>query len=590
MRMPEYLSRLSLRARLLILVFVSVAPAFVLLGYIASEQRSIGEAQIRDTTSDLVKFASASFEELAEGSRQVLSGLSELQSVRDYDSAACNSFFLNFKKRLPMYGNIVVAKPDGDIFCSAVPLKGKITVADRFWFQETVKTGRFSFGKYQISQTLGIPVINAGFPVFDEKGQLKAVIGIVIDLRWFNEQLHKFPIPAESAITVIDRGGSVLARYPHPEKWLGTNVSETGIAKAILEKKEGTITGIGLEGNRRIFSFVPVKGTDNGMYICLGTSPDVAFSNVNKMLLRNMLLMLIIAFAVSVAAWFGADIFIFRRMEKLMKATDAISNGNLNARVDISNEKDEIVTRLGQSFNNMAMALEQDITDRKQAKQALEDANDKLRRLYLNLQSMIEEERASIAREIHDELGQSMTAIKFTLAWINDKYSDHKAISEKTSSTLSLIDSTIQSVKKICTELRPGLLDHLGLGAAIQWQAKEFQTRTGTLCEVSVEDIKLDKERATVLFRIFQEALTNVMRHANATKVTVRLKARGGEIKLDISDNGKGISQEEILKPDSFGLLGMRERVYPWNGSVDVSGSADTGTRITVTLKTDTLH
>ncbi|MBF0505524.1 MAG: response regulator [Nitrospirae bacterium] len=223
--------------------------------------------------------------------------------------------------------------------------------------------------------------------------------------------------------------------------------------------------------------------------------------------------------------------------------------------------------------------------ERKKSEDELRDANTKLRNLYINLQSAREEERTNIAREIHDELGQIMTAIKMDIAWLKVKYCDNKEISEKASSTLNLIDATIKSIKKICTELRPDILEHLGLGAAIQWQAEEFQNRTGIMCEVTVQEgTVVGSDRSIALFRIFQEALTNVLRHANATQVIANLKAGNGKVILEISDNGKGITEEEISKPDSFGLLGMQERVYPWKGSVNISGSTDRGTRIEVVL------
>ncbi len=248
-------------------------------------------------------------------------------------------------------------------------------------------------------------------------------------------------------------------------------------------------------------------------------------------------------------------------------------DGNITGIIVISSD----ISELKKSYK----ALEEEINHRKRVEE-------QLRNLYLNLQAMREEERANIAREIHDELGQIMTAIKMDLAWLNKKYADHQTIHEKTLSTLNLIDKTLKSIKKICTELRPGILDHLGLGAALSWQAKEFEDRTGIRCKVEAEeDSEIDGNRSTALFRIFQEALTNVMRHADATEVTARLKSEASKITLEIKDNGKGISEEEITKSNSFGLLGMRERVYPWRGNVTISGTPTKGTTITVVLPID---
>jgi PAS domain S-box-containing protein len=228
-----------------------------------------------------------------------------------------------------------------------------------------------------------------------------------------------------------------------------------------------------------------------------------------------------------------------------------------------------------------------DITDRKKAEDDLKDSYEQLRNLSEHLQSIREEERTNIAREIHDELGQALTVLKIDISMIGNKlYPDHKPLVEKTASMMERIDDTIQVVKKICTELRPTVLDHFGLSAAIEWQAEDFQKRTGINCKVSFhpEDIVLDQDISIVIFRIFQEALTNIMRHADATEVKASLKAKDGMITLEVIDNGKGITEEEITNSSSFGLLGIRERVNFLGGNVTISGISNKGTAIKVTI------
>ena len=228
-----------------------------------------------------------------------------------------------------------------------------------------------------------------------------------------------------------------------------------------------------------------------------------------------------------------------------------------------------------------------DITDRKKAEDDLKDSYEQLRNLSEHLQSIREEERTNIAREIHDELGQALTVLKIDISMIGNKlYPDHKPLVEKTASMMERIDDTIQVVKKICTELRPTVLDHFGLSAAIEWQAEDFQKRTGINCKVSFhpEDIVLDQDISIVIFRIFQEALTNIMRHADATEVKASLKAKDGMITLEVIDNGKGITEEEITNSNSFGLLGIRERVNFLGGNVTISGISNKGTAIKVTI------
>jgi signal transduction histidine kinase len=228
-------------------------------------------------------------------------------------------------------------------------------------------------------------------------------------------------------------------------------------------------------------------------------------------------------------------------------------------------------------------------SERRKAVEELRKSHDQIRYLAAHLQSTREEERTYIAREIHDELGQIMTAIKMDVALMKKRYSDHEGIFEKTSATLNLIDASIKSIKKICTELRPAMLDHLGLGAAIEWQAQEFQKRSGIECEVTLNPdvVTIARDQSTALFRIFQEALTNVHRHSKATKVRVTLSEREDSVILEIADNGIGLTEKQFSKANSFGLLGMRERVHILNGQLQISGSQNRGTIITVLIPRD---
>lgn len=226
----------------------------------------------------------------------------------------------------------------------------------------------------------------------------------------------------------------------------------------------------------------------------------------------------------------------------------------------------------------------QDITERKRAEEELTYSREQLRNLSMHLQSVREEERTTIAREIHDELGQVLTALKMDLSWLDKRHRGDKSLAERTKSMLSLVDATIQTVKRISSELRPGVLDHLGLAAAIEWQAKEFEKHTGITCDVSVDpdDMLLDRQYSTTIFRIFQEALTNVARHANATKVRISLAEKEDGISLHVEDNGKGITKKQMNNPQSFGLIGIQERVHFLNGEIRIRGTRNKGTSLTI--------
>ena len=219
------------------------------------------------------------------------------------------------------------------------------------------------------------------------------------------------------------------------------------------------------------------------------------------------------------------------------------------------------------------------------ANRELRESLDQLHALAARIQAIREEERTSIAREIHDELGQALTALKMDLVWLMQRLpgAAHPQRA-KTVSMLKLIDGTITTVRKIAAELRPGMLDDLGLAAAIEWQAQEFQARTGVECQVLLpaEIFALDEERSTAIFRIFQETLTNVARHAAASHVTVKLQRTPQELVLNVQDNGKGLDESTAFGSKSLGLLGMKERAVILGGTLEVRGNPGKGTSVTV--------
>jgi PAS domain S-box-containing protein len=228
-----------------------------------------------------------------------------------------------------------------------------------------------------------------------------------------------------------------------------------------------------------------------------------------------------------------------------------------------------------------------DITERKQVEEELANSRRQLRDLSMHLQSLREQERTHIAREIHDDLGQALTVLKMDTSWLVKRLpKNRKVLLEKAEAMFQLIDATIQSVKRISAELRPGLLDDLGLAAAIEWQAEEFQERTEIECTVRVtpKEISADKEHSTAIFRIFQEAITNIARHAQATEVTVRLEERDDQLVLTVRDNGKGIAESDQSKADAFGLMGMRERAHGLGGTAEIIGVRGEGTSVIVTI------
>lgn len=235
-------------------------------------------------------------------------------------------------------------------------------------------------------------------------------------------------------------------------------------------------------------------------------------------------------------------------------------------------------------------AMYRDITERKQAEERLRATSEQLRALSARLQSAREEEGTRIARELHDELGSALSSLRWDLEDIAEVISEFTepsqlaALRKKLESLMKLTDTTVNTVRRIASELRPIALDELGLIEAIEWQAQQFQARTGIIvhCDCPLESDDLTQEQSTAIFRIFQEALTNVLRHAQATRVDITAKKEAGEFVLTISDNGRGITEDELSGAPSLGLLGMRERANLIGGKIQIRGAEGKGTVVTL--------
>ena len=226
-------------------------------------------------------------------------------------------------------------------------------------------------------------------------------------------------------------------------------------------------------------------------------------------------------------------------------------------------------------------------TERRRAQEQLRQSHNQLRTLSLYLQRVREEERIRIAREVHDELGQALTGLKLQLTWLASRFPRRSMLLQRQACSMAAhIDEIIQAVRRIATELRPGLLDTAGLLAALEWQANRFQSGTGIVCEVKAEmrATLRNQDLNTAFFRIFQEALTNIIRHAHATRVEVRLQETDGQIVLQVKDDGRGISEAEIHNTKSIGLLGIRERAALLGGTMRIEGVQGHGTTLRVSI------
>jgi|GEM_PF-1752952 len=373
----------SIRVRLLLLIILASIPAMLFIANNALEERSAATARIQAETMQLTKLSASSQEEWLEGAHQLLATLAHHPAVRNRDPGACSRYFADIHKSYSRYANIFAVAPDGDVFCSAIPMKQAVSSADREYFKRAVSSGNFSIGDYQpAGRVTGIPVIVAAYPVYDGEGNLQAVVAASLDLRWLNKLAETMQLPPNSTFIVIDRKGTVLARYPEPEKWGGQSMPEAGIVKMILSQDKGTAEASGLDGVNRLFASAPVrsKGVETGIFVGVGIPVSISYAHINDRFVRNFTWLGITILFMLAITWFGSDFYVMRNVNAMMSATKRFGAGEFGVRTGVPYNRGE-VGELTRAFDWMAGSLQEKEVERKKAEETLRESEERNRLL-----------------------------------------------------------------------------------------------------------------------------------------------------------------------------------------------------------------
>jgi signal transduction histidine kinase len=580
----------SLKTRLYVLVLVTALPGWALVIYSASEQKLGAVRAIHQKAVQTARFAADREARVLEEAQQLLMTLADSFLQDHRDPIQCRNLFNRVLSRSRGYTNFGAVRPDGQLICSARPVAGGPDVAQSHWFVRTKEFQDFAIGDYHLGYDQEEPVLYLAEPVLDQNQQLVAVLFATVDLDWLNRiAFDALPdLPPDSTIIQIDQEGDRVSYDPVTATWSPRAPLTADVAKVVLTRNSGFLEAEDMGGIPRIYAFAPLEGPFKQKQIVLITAipRNIAFAHVNRTLIRNLSLLGAVTLLALLFVWKGSDIFILRQVRTMVAASRQLAAGDLSVRIGPVGGHDEL-SQLARVFDDMAIALEKLLEVERQTGKEIRQSREQLRHLTNHLQKVREEERARIARELHDQFGQALSVLKMDLAWLaKHQHSRDQSMQAKLDSMGAVIDSTLPVLHRVCTELRPVILDDFGLAAAIQWQTDDFQSRTGIACKVILDSEagRLTQDQSTALFRIFQETLTNVLRHAAATEISVRLREEDGQVLLEVADNGKGITDTEINSPTSLGLIGMRERVYELNGAVRFSGTPGKGTRVTVAI------
>ncbi|HEX9867582.1 MAG TPA: cache domain-containing protein, partial [Candidatus Tectomicrobia bacterium] len=347
----------SLRMRLGLLVALALIPTVFLMLYTAAEQRRRAVIDVQAQALRVAQLVSSDQERHIEGTRHLLVALAHVPNVRDHDPAECQQFLSSLLKDDPIYANFGLADRAGDIICSAVPLDEPVNIADRRYFVSALVTRDFAIGEFQIGRITGKATVAFGYPILDGDGRVQGVVFAGMDLSWLNHLVAAADLPQGAALVVIDRNGTILARYPNPQTWVGQSGTRDPLFQAMLAQGHGTAELRGMDGIPRIYAFTGLRGLPEAGYVSIGIPQAVAYAPVRRALVRNLVCLGVVAVLALVAAWIGGEAFIVRPVQALVWATRRLSGGDLSTRTGLSHGPGEL-NQLAAAFDEMAASLE----------------------------------------------------------------------------------------------------------------------------------------------------------------------------------------------------------------------------------------
>jgi signal transduction histidine kinase len=549
-----WLSLASLRARLLLLVLLAVIPALGLTLYTNLEERQLRKALVYEHAMRLSRLVSADYERLIEDARQLLVTLARLPAVRDLNRAACNVLFTDLLAQRSSYANLGVIDADGNIFCSAIP--GQVYLGDRGYFQRAFETRDFAIGEYQVGRLTRKATVNFGYPVLDDAGRVHAVVFAALDLAWLNQLARQAGLPPGTMLTVIDRNGTILSRYPDDGEWVGQLIPEPLVLKAILTQQgNGTTDAPGTDGIPRLFSFAPFGGAAQSAdaYVSVGIPAAVAFAGVNRILARNLAALVLVAGLALAAAWLVGNLFIVRQIQALVEATKRVAAGELGVRTGLPRGQGE-VSQLAGAFDQMAESL-----DRAHERRLLEE---ELRRknYQLEQQNLAIQEANRLKTEFVSMVSHELRTPLTSIQGYAELLLEDQRITEEQRETLTIVKKNSDRLLGLVNDLldlsrmEAGKLD---LHRANLDLARLIPQVTGSLrplIDAKRQRLKLDLSEALPAVWADQDRVTQILTNliSNAHKytlaegnITVAARQDDGFVRVDVSDTGIGLSPED---------------------------------------------
>jgi signal transduction histidine kinase/CheY-like chemotaxis protein len=386
-------SFVGVRGRLLALVVLALLPALGLTVYRAVEDRRDATTQAQTDALAVAEGASRTQAQLIDEAHQLLFGLAQLSAVREADAESCSTLLAGIVRTFDAYANLGVIDRNGDLACSGVPFTGRVNYSDRTYFQRALASGEFAVGEYQIGRVTARRTLNVAYPIL-ERGRARGVVYAALDLAWVGQLVFQANLPPRSVITVLDDGGTILARQPESERWVGRTLPEAELAEAVRTSRKGVVTVRGLDGVSRFYGIVPLLGEDRSVdvFVTVGIPTEAALAGAGRKLTRDLMVLGVVGLIALAAALAGGYIFLVRPIDALGVAASSLRTGRFGVRTEIDHAPREL-RELGRTFDDMA--------------DSLENREEELRRLNADLERRIAERTAEL-EDANDELARQV--------------------------------------------------------------------------------------------------------------------------------------------------------------------------------------
>lgn len=569
------LSGRSVRTYLALLLLVAILPLAVVLGYDTYVRAADDEHQLALRAFQTAERMADNTERFVAESKALIEKIAGSAAKYVRDPSQCPSLSAVYVGLPPIYANITIADHTGQMLCSAreADLRKLPSFGGHEYIQRLLRENQPTLSPPLIGLISHRWSVFFAQPIHDEEHRIIGIAILPVDLLGLQfVATDRSALPGTIA-RIFDNAGVLIASSEDPAQWIGRNARDTEAVAIAIERKEGTVSAIGLRGIARMHGFSPVSDTDWIAYTSVPADP--VYSETTRRVFRNLAITMLAICVVGALLVLVARA-IARPILQIASVAKQVSAGNTHVRLKITGPAE--IARVADQVNRM-------LDQQSKVERELRASEQRLQLLSGKLLNMQEEERKKLARDLHDRVGQVLAALKMKLGVIR-RHSHEEGVASKVDECIEGADRLSDEVRGLTQELRPPQLEELGLSGALRVYVERYAQSARLSCHYSAPDTlpALPPVTEVSCFRIAQEALTNVLRHSSATSVWVELAVEGGTLHLTVRDDGGGFDstavRERVARGDSTGLISMEERAALVGGSVDISTASGVGTTV----------